>query len=220
MTPAFSRRTNVTIRLTPCRSRDKGDFLWRRLDAGGRDGALAARVKNPDAARRMLDMLKRAGRSARMLASNQTEAEQAQCRAWFAGAERPALVVAGDVAIPERTDIRQLYVMNLAPSLLAVLADLDAVGRDLLAANAEFFASMGDRDFRLDWIAAASRGEDDPAEAVMAAKRELARVTAWIENDGCARQYFVRELFENSIGPCGNCGWCLGKRGSYLPPEI
>ena len=202
MLPLSSRRSNVTIRLTPCRSRDKGDLLWQRLDAGGRDGALAARVKNPDAARRMLDMLKRAGRSARMLASNQTGAEQAQCRAWFTGAERPALVVAGAVAIPERSDIRQLYVMNLPPSLLAVLADLDAVGCDRLAANAEFFASMGDRDFRLDGIVAAARGEDDSAGVVMAAKQELARVTAWVENDGCARQFFIRELFENSIGPC------------------
>ena len=167
----------------------------------------------------MLELFRKAGRTARMLAPNQTEAEIARCGAWFVGADRPALVVAGDLPLPERPDIRQLFVMNLAPSLLAVQADLDAVGRDFLAANAEFFASGGDRDFRLNGIMQAGQGENDPVGVVATAKRELARTVAWIENDGCARQFLIRELAGEETGPCGNCGWCLGKRGGYLPSE-
>lgn len=215
MLPESARRTNVTVRLTPCRSRDKGRLLWDRLDAGGRDGALVTRVRDPEAARRMLDLLRKAGRQARMLAPNQTEAEQARCAAWFESAERPALAVAGGLAIPERPDIRQIYIMNLPPSLRAALNDLEAAGRDRLDAGAEFFASERDREFRL----AETERRSPEDEYRVAARHDLARAAAWIENDGCARQFLARELFGEAAGRCGNCGWCLGKRGGLMPAD-
>lgn len=138
-----------------------------------------------------------------MLAARQTPGEQARCASWFAGADRPALVAVGAVPLPARPDIRQCYVMNLPASLALAEADLDAAGKDCLDATAEFFASRRDID-------AASDGAERDA---------LARAVAWVENDGCARQFLALALHGRTTGPCGNCGWCLGKRGGLLPPD-
>ena len=190
--------------------------MRNRLDAGGSDGALVARVRDACAARNMLGFLLKAGRRAKMLAPDQTWAEQARCSAWFADAECPALAVAGGLAIPARPDIRQLYVMNLPPSLREARDDIEAAGRDLLAADAEFFSSGRDHEFR---IALAKRDFSGKPDAGAAALRDLARAAAWIENDGCARQFLARELSGRTAGRCGNCGWCLGKRGGLMPPD-
>lgn len=41
---------------------------------------------------------------------------------------------------------------------------------------------------------------------------------SWIEADACSWASLRKALGE-SAGPCGNCGWCLGKRGAFMPPE-
>lgn len=202
------RRTNVVIRLTPCRSRDKGRLLWNRLDAGGRDGALVARVRDHDAAKNLLDLMNRTSRDTRILAANQSESEQARCVSWFRSADRPALIIAGGCPIPDRDDIRQCYIMNLPPSLAMAEADIAAGGRDALDADAEFFASRRDLEWRL--AEAANAGDAVP--------EEITRVVAWMENDGCARQ-FLAARHGVTTGKCGNCGWCLGKRAGLLPPD-
>ncbi len=207
-TVPFSQ-TNSVIRLTPCRSRDKGRLLWARIDARERTGALVARVRDQRAAKNMYDLLLKTGRQVRILSSMQSEPEQARCETWFQTADRPALVVVGNTPIPERADIRQVYIMNIPPSLAAAFADIEATGRDGLLADCEFFASERDRDIRLNEI----NGKEN-------LRNQLAESIEWIENDGCARQYLHSHLHGQDTGVCGNCGWCLGKRSGLLPRDL
>ncbi len=217
---SFSRQTNSVIRLTPCRSRDKGRLLWARIDARERIGALVARVRDQHAAKNMFDLLVKTGREVRILSRLQSEPEQAQCESWFQTADRPALVAVGDTPVPERRDVRQMYVMNIPPALPAALADIEATGKDGLLADIEFFASERDRNLRLSEIDALAKagpgcGQLHPEKL----RKELADSIEWIENSGCARQFLHRRLYDLDTGVCGNCGWCLGKRGGLLPRD-
>lgn len=218
---SFSKQTNSTIRLTPCRSRDKGRLLWARIDARERTGALAARVRDQRAAKNMFDLLAKTGREVRILSRNQSEPEKARCETWYQTADRPALVVVGDTPVPERPDIRQMYVMNIPPVLSAALADIEATGRDGLLADIEFFASERDRDLRLAEIDALTKNESNTSQSHLEnLRKELTDSIEWIENDGCARQFLHRHVFSLDSGVCGNCGWCLGKRAGLLPRDV
>ncbi len=209
---SFLQRSNVTIRLTPCRSRDKAALLWSRLDSIGVDGALVVRTMDQRNSKEMLDLLRRTGRECRLIASNQTESEQLACRSWFETHPSPGLVVSGNMAIPPKNNIRQTYLMNLPDSLFSALQDIEATGCDSLTSSCEIFASENDRLARLKALESEAREPD-------AAKHSLLEVIRWVENDGCARQFISSALYGQASCPCGNCGWCLGKRGGFLPQE-
>lgn len=207
-------RTNATIRLTPCRTADKGRLLLSRLPEKP-EGAELFRVRDEAAAKGTLDLLRRLGREARILGSLQSPPEQLQTESWFRTAERPALVTVGSHTFPgERPDVRAVYVMNLPPSLADASADLAAAGGDGLAADAEWFASGKDRKYRLEEIR-----REFPESALPDRIDRLNRAIAWLEHDGCARVFLARELRGETAGVCGNCGWCLGRPVAFLPPE-
>ena len=215
MAESAPRRTNVTIRLTPCRNADKGRLLRARLEAARPDGAELFRVKDATAARGLGTLLRRLERDARFLLPEQDEPERLRTAAWFATADRPTLIVAGAFSLPEnRSDVRSLHVMNLPVSLVAAAADLAAVGRDGLDASAEFFASESDRRRLAAGIEAAYAGD-----ACRGRLERLNQAVAWLEHDGCARVFLARGLRGETAGVCGNCGWCLGRKGTFLPPE-
>lgn len=217
----FSKQTNSAIRLIPCRSRDKGRLLWVRIDARERAGALVARVRDQRAAKNMFDLLAKTGREVRILSRSQSEPEQARCETWYQTADRPALVVIGDTPVPDRQDLRQMYIMNIPPALSAALADIEVTGKDGLLADIEFFASERDRNLRLAEIDALAKAEPDGGQSDQEnLRKELADSIEWIENDGCARQFLHKHLFGLDTGVCGNCGWCLGKRGGLLPRDV
>lgn len=202
------RRTNTFIRLTPCRNADKTRLLASRLE-GVKGGGELYRVRDAVAARALLRFLKRTGRDARMAASEQTEDDLLRTAAWFRAADNPALIVAEPLPPPlDRPDVRRLFIMNLPPSLAAAASDLDAAGGDGLEAEAEIFASESDRRRRLEAL------DGDPA-----ALERLNAAVFWLEHDGCARSFLNQNLYGETTGPCGNCGWCLGRRGAFLPPE-
>ncbi len=214
-TPSPSR-TNVLIRLTPCRNAGKGRLLSARLAAAPTEGALLFRVWDAPAALGLQQLLERRfSRETRLLLPGQDEPERLRTRAWFRGALRPALVLAGDLPAPdERPDVRGFYIMNLPPSLASAAADLGAAGRDGLEATAEFFASASDRERRLAGIPA-DLPESERRERV----EQINLAVAWLEHDGCARAFLADRPGGAAAGVCGHCGWCYGKRGEFLPAE-
>jgi Superfamily II DNA helicase len=207
-----TRRTNATIRLTPCRNDDKGRLLLSRLPEKP-EGTEVYRVRDDVAAKGSMDMLKRIGRDVRILAPLQSPPEQLQTESWFQGAPRPALILVGNTPPPTcRDDIRSFYIMNLPPTLSDAEADLEAVGRDGLAAEIEFFASGKDREHRLEAIR-----RDHPENTRRENIARLNDVVTWMEHDGCARVALARLLHGIDVGVCGNCGWCLGRPAAFLP---
>ena len=185
-----------------------------RLGDGLPEGAELFRVRTAQAGKGTLDLLKGLGRECRLLASNQSPPEQARTEAWFASAERPSLVVVGALPLPERRDVRSLYVMNLPPTLRMAEEDIAAAGRDGLDASVEFFASATDREARLREIE-----KEYPAEARARQRERVNLCISWIENDGCARVFLARHLRGETVGVCGNCGWCVGRKSVFIPEE-
>lgn len=182
--------------------------MLAQLEGNPPAGAELYRVRDAKAAQRMADLLKSVGREARIV-----EPGNKRVAAWYA-AGGTALVAAGDAVFPDsRKDVRRLSVMNLPPSLEAAVADLRMAGADGLLAEADFFASSEDREYRLLEI----EKKNMPVKARAAAMRRLALAVGWLEHDGCARDFLSRQLTGEARGPCGNCGWCLGRRGAFLP---
>ncbi len=214
MTDQPLARTNATIRLSPCRNRDKADILATRLPEKPK-GAELYRVRTAAAGAGLLRFLKNRGRDARLLLSNQSEPEQARTEAWYAAADQPALVVAEPLPFPSaRNDVRRAFCMNLPPDLRSMHADIARVGTDGLDSALEVFASRLDYDHRLAVLQ--RRFTDGTLAKKIAA---LGDCVAFVENDGCARVFLAKRLFNRAVGVCGNCGWCLGKRSGFLPAE-
>jgi superfamily II DNA helicase RecQ len=201
------RRTNATLRLTPCRSRDKPELLLARIDAAGSDGAVIVRVLDEKAGEAATGLLRRCGREARILAPAMDSSAIARNSAWFLSADCAGLVALEGLGPPAREDVRQVLVMNLPPSLEVGADDLGRAGIDGLAASAEIFASARDIDRRLSLPLGSAERE------------RLLRTIAWIENNGCARQFLCRELLTGECGACGNCGWCLSHAAKFIPDE-
>ncbi len=180
-----------------------------QLEGNPPAGGELYRVLDAKAAQRMVDLLKSAGREARVY-----EAGSKRVAGWFADGGSAALVAVGSTAFPDvRKDVRRLCVMNLPLSLEAAVADLQLVGADGLLAEADFFASAEDREYRLLEI----EKKNWPTGERTAAARRLGLAVGWLEHDGCAREFLSRQLGGETSGPCGNCGWCLGRRGVFLP---
>ena len=210
-------RPNILLRLTPCRDRDKLELLLARLP-GLDGGGMLIRIRTMEGAEALARKIAAAGFACRHVGPGQTQAERLRAEAWFKSEAEAILVVAEPVRLPKRPDARRLFAMNLPPSLPEAIRDIGAIGRDGLMASADFFASETDRKSRLAVLAEAD-------EALPSAKRrraELARedivqAVAWIEHQGCAWEALCRELGSPIPGPCGNCGWCLGRRTGLLP---
>ncbi|MDR0362873.1 MAG: hypothetical protein LBJ46_09365 [Planctomycetota bacterium] len=200
-------RTNATLRLVPCRSREKPGLLLDRLDAGKPAGAAVIRVRNEKSASDAAAFLMRIRRESRTMAPVMGECELARVASWFKTADNAALIVVEGLPFPERSDIRQAYFMNLPVSLEAVKTDLDAVGLDGLDSRVDVFASARDIDIRL---AAVENGAE---------KDSVKQVVAWMEHDGCARRFLAGHLLGAEAGDCGNCGWCLGRKARFIPWE-
>ncbi|MDR1611274.1 MAG: hypothetical protein LBT97_00660 [Planctomycetota bacterium] len=201
------RRTNATLRLTPCRSRDKPELLLARIDAAGSDGAIIVRVLDGKAGEAAAGLLRRCGREARILAPAMDPDAIARNSAWFLSADRAGLVALEGIDPPARGDVRRVLIMNLPPSLETGAEDIGRAGIDGLAASAEIFASARDIDRRL-------------SPPLGSAERErVLQTIAWIENHGCARQFLCRELLAGACGNCGNCGWCLSHAAKFIPDE-
>jgi ATP-dependent DNA helicase RecQ len=121
--------------------------------------------------------------------------------------QQPQPVLVATVAFGmgvDRPDVGLVLHLDLPASAEGYLQESGRAGRDGLPARCLVLYSPADR-ISLGWALANGDGRSERAEL---AQRQLRRMEAIAEGDGCREQALLRAVGE-VVGPCGRCDTCL-----------
>jgi ATP-dependent DNA helicase RecQ len=133
--------------------------------------------------------------------------QRRQALAHFLGREQPVLVatVAFGMGV-DRPDVGLVLHLELPVSPEAYLQESGRAGRDGLPARCLVLYSSGDR-IRLGWALAAQRDNEADRLRSHLAQRQLRRMEAIAEGDGCREQALLQAVGE-LVAACGRCDAC------------
>ena len=228
----------LTLRINNSLTVHKGRALAERL-SGSPPGARLFRVRSDLTATVLQAWLAEKKITAPVLSPGLLVEQRKKTISSFKKNKNSSLIVAEPLPLPVKPAVRSLWLMNLPPSLPALLADLQAVGRDGLLCQADVFASQGDFQARLAELeqryecyqeASKIAGESEKSvqetqlnrenlELFRKAAEALQAAVAWAEHAGCAWAVLRQVQGEDNPSACGNCDWCLGARRGLLPVE-
>jgi ATP-dependent DNA helicase RecQ len=121
--------------------------------------------------------------------------------------QQPQPVLVATVAFGmgvDRADVGLVLHLDLPASAEGYLQESGRAGRDGQPARCLVLYSAADR-ISLGWALAQGDGRSERAEL---AQRQLRRMEAIAEGDGCREQALLRAVGE-VVGPCGRCDTCL-----------
>ena len=121
--------------------------------------------------------------------------------------QQPQPVLVATVAFGmgvDRADVGLVLHLDLPASAEGYLQESGRAGRDGQPARCLVLYSAADR-ISLGWALAQDDGRSERAEL---AQRQLRRMEAIAEGDGCREQALLRAVGE-VVGPCGRCDTCL-----------
>jgi ATP-dependent DNA helicase RecQ len=141
-------------------------------------------------------------------------AQRQQALAHFLGREQPVLVatVAFGMGV-DRADVGLVLHLELPVSPEAYLQESGRAGRDGLPARCLVLYSSGDR-ISLGWALAAQRGNEADRLRSHLAQRQLRRMEAIAEGDGCREQALLQAVGE-LVAACGRCDACERADGQH-----